>query len=86
VLTELQMRNGITNTARRWRNKIVPFVIDDVFGEYYSTKIKRGLRLSQDGRQMETSYATELQRAGPYKRDTVSCEFVHWVDVVHDRA
>jgi len=79
MLTELQQRNGIINTARRWPNKTVPIVIDNVFSEYCSTNLKRGLRLSQHGRQMEASYATELQWVGQDKRDTVLCEFVHSV-------
>jgi len=58
MLTELQQRNGIINTARRWPDKTVPIAIDNVFSEYYSTNLKRGLRLSQHGRQMEASYAT----------------------------
>ena len=70
MLTELQQRNGIINTARRWPNKTVPIVIDNVFSEYCSTNLKRGLRLSQHGRQMEASYATELQWVGQDKRDT----------------
>ena len=40
VLTEEQMRNGMVNTARRWRNGVVPFVIDSVFGEYCRTKLQ----------------------------------------------
>jgi hypothetical protein len=35
--------------------------------------------LSQDCRQMEASYATELQWAGEDKWDTVACEVVLWV-------
>jgi len=44
VLTELQLRNGLINTERRWPNKVVPFVIDDVFSEYCSTKLQSGMR------------------------------------------
>jgi len=44
VLTEEQTRNGLINTARRWPNKVVPFVIDDVFSEYCSTKLQSGMR------------------------------------------
>jgi hypothetical protein len=85
VLPELLMRNAIINTTRHWPNSTVPIVIDRVFSEYCSTKLKRNLRPSQHGRQMEASYATELQWAGQNKRDTVACEVVHWVDVVKDR-
>jgi len=38
VLTDVQMRNGLSKPARRWPNKEVPFVIHDVFSEYCSTK------------------------------------------------
>jgi hypothetical protein len=85
VLTNLEMRNGITNTTRRWTNKTVPFVIADVFSEYCSTNLQSGFRFSQDGRQMEASYVTELQWVGQDIRDTVACEVVHWVEVVKDR-
>jgi hypothetical protein len=34
---------------------------------------------------MEASYATELQWVGQDKRDAVSCDVVHWVEVVKDR-
>ena len=34
---------------------------------------------------MEASYATELLWVGQDKRDTVSCDVVHWVEVVKDR-
>ena len=44
MLTEEQTRNGLINTARRWPNKVVPFVIDDVFSEYCSTKLQSGMR------------------------------------------
>ena len=40
MLTEEQMRNGLINPASRWPNKVVPFVIDDVFSEYCSTKLQ----------------------------------------------
>jgi hypothetical protein len=36
MLNEEQMRNGLINPASRWLNKVVPFVIDDVFSEYCS--------------------------------------------------
>jgi hypothetical protein len=85
MLTDEQLRNGMTSLASRWPNNEVPFVIDDVFSEYCSTKLKRGLPLSQHGRQTEASYATELQWVGQDKRNTVSCEVVHWVEVVKDR-
>jgi hypothetical protein len=84
VLTELQLRGGIINTARRWPNKLVPFVIDNVFSEYYSTKLKRGLSITQHGRQTEASYVTELQWVGQDKGATLSCEVVHWVEVVKE--
>ena len=48
VLTEGQVRTGIINTARRWPNKVVPFVIDNVFSEYCSTKLQSGMR-SEEG-------------------------------------
>jgi len=44
VLTDEQMRNGLINPARRWPNKVVPFVIDDVFSKYCSTKLQIGIR------------------------------------------
>jgi hypothetical protein len=44
MLTNEQMRNGLIDTARRWPNKTVPFVIDNVFSEYYSTKLQSGKR------------------------------------------
>jgi len=43
VLTEEELRNGLINSARRWPNKVVPFVIDDVFSKYCSTKLQRGV-------------------------------------------
>jgi hypothetical protein len=43
MLTDEQMRNGLINTAYRWPNNEVPFLIDDVFSEYCSTKLQRGL-------------------------------------------
>jgi hypothetical protein len=42
MLTDEQIRNGIIDPALRWPNKEVPFVIDDVFSEYYNTKIQIG--------------------------------------------
>jgi hypothetical protein len=44
MLTEEQMRNGLINPASRWPNKVVPFVIDSVFSEYCSTKLRSGKR------------------------------------------
>jgi hypothetical protein len=44
VLTDKQLRNGLINTAGRWPNKVVPFVIDDVFSEYCSTKLQSDMR------------------------------------------
>jgi hypothetical protein len=43
VLNEEQ-RNGLINTEYRWPNKEVPFVIDDVFSKYCSTKLQIGIR------------------------------------------
>jgi hypothetical protein len=34
---------------------------------------------------MEAPYATELQWVGQYKRNTVACDVVHWVEVMKDR-
>jgi hypothetical protein len=44
MLTDEQMNSGLINTARRWPNRVVPFVIDRVFSEYCSTKLQSGLR------------------------------------------
>ena len=44
MLTEQQMRNGLINSGSRWPKKAVPFVIDDVFSEYCSTKLQSDLR------------------------------------------
>ena len=44
MLTEEQLRNGVIKPAGRWPNKTVPFVIDDVFSEYCSTKPQSGMR------------------------------------------
>jgi len=44
VLTDEQMRNGLIDPARRWPNKIVPFLIDPEFSEYCSTKLQSGKR------------------------------------------
>jgi hypothetical protein len=44
MLTDEQKRNGLINTARRWPNRVVPFVIDDVFIEYCSTKLRSVIR------------------------------------------
>jgi hypothetical protein len=40
MLTEEQKRNGLINPASRWPNREVPFVIDNVFSEYCSTKLQ----------------------------------------------
>jgi hypothetical protein len=45
MLTEEQLRNGLINTARRWPNKEVPFVIERHFSEYCSTKLQSGLQV-----------------------------------------
>ena len=39
MLTEEQ-RNGIINTAGRWTNRVVPYVIDGVFSEYCNTRLQ----------------------------------------------
>jgi len=44
MLTEEQMRNGLINPASRWPNKVVPYVIDDVFSEYCSIMLQSGIR------------------------------------------
>jgi hypothetical protein len=44
MLTDEQMRTGLINPARRWPNRVVPFVIDSVFSEYCSTRLQSGLR------------------------------------------
>jgi hypothetical protein len=43
VLTEEQ-RNGLINTLYHWPNKVVPFVIHDVFSKYCSIKLQIGMR------------------------------------------
>jgi hypothetical protein len=43
MLIDKQIRNGLTNPASRWPNKIVPYVIDSVFSEYCSTKLQSGM-------------------------------------------
>ena len=40
MLTDEQVRNGLINTAYRWPNKTVPFVIDDVFSKYCSIQLQ----------------------------------------------
>jgi hypothetical protein len=45
MLTEEQMRNGVINTAYRWPNKLVPYYIDPIFSEYYSTKLRICIRV-----------------------------------------
>ena len=44
MLTDEQMRNGLINPPRRWPNKVVPFIIDDVFSEYCSTMLQTGMK------------------------------------------
>jgi hypothetical protein len=44
MLTEEKLKNVLINPASRWPNKVVPFVIDDVFSEYCSTKLQSGKR------------------------------------------
>jgi hypothetical protein len=44
MLTDEKIRNGLINPASRWPNKIVPFLIDDVFSEYCSTKLQIAMR------------------------------------------
>jgi hypothetical protein len=44
MLTEEQQRNGLINTAYRWPNKVVPYVIDGIFSEYCSTMLQVGMR------------------------------------------
>jgi hypothetical protein len=43
-LTEEQQRNGIIDPGSRWPNGVVPFVIDDIFSEYYSTVVQIGMQ------------------------------------------
>jgi hypothetical protein len=43
MLTDEQMRNGIMNPASRNQNEDVPFVSEDVFSEYCSSKLQSGL-------------------------------------------
>ena len=43
MLSPEQLRTGLVNTARRWPNREVPFVIDRVFSEYCSTKLQIGV-------------------------------------------
>jgi len=40
MLTDEQLRIGFINPVRHWPNGEVPFVIDSVFGEYCSPKLK----------------------------------------------
>ena len=44
MLTDVQQRNGLINPAYRWPNGVVPYVIDEVFSEYCSTKLQSGIR------------------------------------------
>jgi len=55
MLTEVQLRNGLINITRRWQNKVVPFVIDDVFSKYCSTKLQSGMR-GVEGNSMHYEY------------------------------
>jgi len=43
MLTDVQLRTGLINPARRWPNRVVPYVIDSVFSEYCSTKVQIGM-------------------------------------------
>jgi len=43
MLTDERVRNGLINTAYRWPNKVVPFVIDSIFSKYRSTKDQSGM-------------------------------------------
>jgi hypothetical protein len=43
MLTEKQ-RNGMIDPWYRWPNRVVPFVIDGLFSEYYNTELQSGLR------------------------------------------
>ena len=45
MLTDEQTRTGLINPASRWPNKTVPFVIDDVFSKYCSTKLQIRMRV-----------------------------------------
>jgi len=44
MLTDGQQKNGLINPAKRWPNGVVPYVIDDVFSKYCSTKLQSGIR------------------------------------------
>jgi hypothetical protein len=55
MLTELQLRNGLIKPAGRWPNEVVPFVINDVFIEYCSTKLQSGMR-GVEGNSMHYEY------------------------------
>jgi len=44
MLTDEQLRIGLINPASHWPNGVVPFVIDSVFGEYWSPKLQNGTR------------------------------------------
>jgi hypothetical protein len=43
MLSDEQMKNGIMNPANRKQNDEVPFVTEDVFSEYCSSKLLSGL-------------------------------------------
>jgi len=43
MLSQEQLRTGLINPARRWPNRIVPFVMHGVFSEYCSTKLLIGI-------------------------------------------
>jgi hypothetical protein len=44
MLTEEEIRNGMSSTASPGPDKVVPFVTDDAFSEYYNTKFQIGMR------------------------------------------
>jgi len=44
MLTEEQMRNVEKNPWFRWPTKTVPFLIDNTFSEYCSTKLQSAKR------------------------------------------
>jgi hypothetical protein len=43
MLTDDQ-RDELMNAGEHWPNKVVPFVTADVYSEYRSNKLQRGLR------------------------------------------
>ena len=44
MLTDEEIRNGLINSVSHWSNNEVPFVTDDVFSEYCSSKLQSGMR------------------------------------------